>query len=125
MSENVKRMLADYLEQKAAWRTAKAVEYPGDIRNVRGAQALRTFAAYVRTLPTDDERLRDLAECYCTGDGPADAFLPAPGGEVAGAIGRFGFNEAQDCEAFLRWMVKSGPREKEAFGRPTIDPDAD
>jgi hypothetical protein len=50
----VRDVLADKIEQTAHWRTAKAKQYPMDVRNAHCIRALRMAAVYVRGLPLTD-----------------------------------------------------------------------
>lgn len=57
---DVRLALAELLDSQAGWRSEKAREYPDDNRNECAADAMQALADYVRQLPSDDQRLRDL-----------------------------------------------------------------
>jgi hypothetical protein len=54
--------LSSAIREQAAWRDAKAEEYPDDERNKHSAEALLELASYVTQLREDDPRLRYLSE---------------------------------------------------------------
>jgi hypothetical protein len=84
----MKELIARYLDGQAAWREAKADEYPEDERNARSALALSQLAQHVRCLPDDDPRIAELARIHSTHG--LDVFRPC---EAANRlISRYGFN---------------------------------
>jgi hypothetical protein len=61
--EAVRTGLAEWFEDKARFREAKAEQFPDDSRNRRSANALREVACYVKSLPDDHRRLVAFAMC--------------------------------------------------------------
>jgi hypothetical protein len=97
-------LIAVYLEDQAAWRYEKATEYPDDARNKRSAHGLRELAAYVRGLPSNDERIIELGTI-----GVRDGLFSPPvvgGPDASHAISRFRFNNPlDDCDQFLTDLI--------------------
>ena len=58
--DGVTRSARTIIDEQARWRREKAEEYPDDGRNERAANGLVELAEYVRSLPENDERLREL-----------------------------------------------------------------
>ncbi len=102
----------DYLREIASWRRRKAEEYDRDVRNLRSAASLEELAAYVRTLPEDDARLRELARLTMAGE----AFRPEQ--RVSYEIGRFRFHyDDTGLDAFLDTLVELAIADKGEMGR--------
>jgi hypothetical protein len=93
--------LAEYLEGQAAWRAGKAEEYPDDDRNARSASRIGDLAAYVRALPTDDDRIHALWAIYGL-EGRVSA-----GEEFGRAVSRLEFHHGPttDLDGFLTSLV--------------------
>ena len=90
-----RQRLADYLYEQAGWRDLNAEEHPGDDRNRRSAEGLRSLASHVHNLDDDDERLYVLAALDTDHD---EAFQP--GAEAERLTRRFHFdlrNETPDA----------------------------
>jgi hypothetical protein len=119
-ASRVKEIIGEYLDGRADWRQRKAEEYPDDKRNQRSADGISELAAYVRALPEDDERLRELSQLAIYGD----VFSPfesqtTPGHDAATAIGRFRFTEFaahKDCSDFLTEIISQLTDDKLEWG---------
>ena len=112
-----RKIIVDFLEDRAAWRQVESVAYPQDYRNQRCADGLYKLAAFVRRLPDDDERIRDLLMLCATdrGGGPLDIFMP--GQMVEDAVQRFRFDRPdENCEQFITEMISLGVEDKLDFG---------
>jgi hypothetical protein len=95
--------IADHFREQVRWRSEKAAEYPDDYRNEQCADGLEELAAYVLSLPADDERIIELGTL-----GVRDGlFSPFSGDLAAYAISRFRFDDGRDeCGGFLANLVK-------------------
>jgi hypothetical protein len=92
--------MADYLHEIARWRRRRAEEYDRDARNLRTADGLEEFAAFVLALPDDDERLLTLGRLAMSGE----SF--SPGQQTHYEIGRFRFhNPDVGLDPFLSHLV--------------------
>ena len=58
--EEYRDYLADEIEGTADWRSRKAEEFPDDPRNKEAAEGLAKLAEKIRSLPADDEKIRQL-----------------------------------------------------------------
>ena len=106
------RSFAAFCEATAQWRRRKAVEYDRDERNVRTANALVEFGAYVMSLPPDDQRLRDLQRLAGTGED----FTPDQ--RVLYELGRFRFFQPDaSMDAFLTQLVALAEADRGEAGR--------
>jgi hypothetical protein len=85
-----KAAIANYFDERAQGRDEKAEQYPEDRPNARCADGPRELAAYIRSLPDDDERI-----------------MVPPGGSAQYAISRFRFYRRDDeCDLFLSDLVE-------------------
>jgi hypothetical protein len=106
------RSIADFCEATAQWRRRKADEYDRDERNLRTADALHAFGAFVISLPPDDQRLRDLQRLA----GSGEAFTPDQ--RVLYELGRFRFFQPEaSMEAFLTQLVALAEADRGEAGR--------
>ena len=106
------RSFAAFCEATAQWRRRKAEEYDRDERNVRTANALMEFGAYVMSLPPDDQRLRDLQRLAGTGED----FTPDQ--RVLYELGRFRFFQPDaSMDAFLTQLVALAEADRGEAGR--------
>ena len=104
--------LAAFCAATAQWRQRKAEEYDRDERNVRAANALQEFGAYVLSLPADDQRLRDLQRLAGTGED----FTPDQ--RVLYELGRFRFHQPDaSMDAFLTQLVTLAEADRGESGR--------
>lgn len=107
--------LADFLVDQAAWREAKAREFPDDPRNRRAAEGLDELARYIRKLGEDDPRILSLER--------AGAFDPADGRLMVGDqalrwASSFRFNRPDEgFEPFLRVFIDLLRADREKAGR--------
>jgi hypothetical protein len=85
---DIRKMIADYLDETARWRQEKAEEYPDDARNGRCASVLREMAAEVRAMERSDPSLAVLESMHERWD--LDVF--SPGEDGARLVGRWGFD---------------------------------
>jgi hypothetical protein len=86
--------LAGYLEDQAAWREAKAEEYPGDARNHRSPAGLYELAAEVRGLPEDDPLLTTLENLHHATSGlDVYALMPADEATAGVSASKFRFHD--------------------------------
>ena len=99
-TEYTRAAFADFLHGQADWRDARAHEWPEDPRNKRSSEALHDLASWVMALPENDERLRQLAECF-TDEAP---FLPV-GDDLAHFAARYGFSFPADPDRFMNSFV--------------------
>ncbi|MFL5760134.1 MAG: hypothetical protein ACJ789_10365 [Thermomicrobiales bacterium] len=112
MDKSVRPLIADYLRNVAVWRRQRAQDDLRDARNLRSAAALEALAAYVLSLPEDDERIEALSRLAVEGE----AFVP--GQQTAYEIGRFHFfSEESSFDAFLTWMVELAEADRGEYGR--------
>lgn len=127
----VAKVLADYVDGEAAFREETAAEHPEDGRNARSARGLRDLAAYIRDLPTDDERLERIAEVHRVASYDEDVLFP---GEAA-TLGQFRFRDPRESmdtalSRFVRAYEESAydalqPDGLEEAARWLEDPSAD
>lgn len=112
MTPLARQSLVDYLLQVAAWRRRRAEEYDRDQRNLVAAAGLEELAAYIQTLPDDDERLKVLGEVAVT----HDQFTP--GQQTSYEVGRFRFHYADtSLDAFLSHLTRIAVSDSEERGR--------
>jgi hypothetical protein len=103
---------AAFCDATAQWRRRKAEEYDRDERNMRTAQALEEFGSFVRSLPPDDQRLRDLQRLA----GSGDDFTPDQ--RVLYELGRFRFHHSDvSMDAFLTQLVALAEADRGEAGR--------
>ena len=106
------RSFASFCDVTAQWRRRKAEEYDRDERNVRTANALQEFGAFVLCLPPDDERLRELQRLAGTGE----EFTPDQ--RVLYELGRFRFHQPDaSMDAFLMQLVVLAEADRGESGR--------
>jgi hypothetical protein len=106
------RSFAAFCDSTAQWRRRKAEEYDRDVRNVRTANALQEFGAFVLSLPPDDQRLRDLQRLAGTGED----FTPDQ--RVLYELGRFRFFQPDaSMDAFLTQLVALAEADRGEAGR--------
>jgi hypothetical protein len=55
-----KASLIDQVENSAWWRSEKALEYPGDTRNMTASESLRHLAAQLKDIPADHPKIWEL-----------------------------------------------------------------
>jgi hypothetical protein len=101
--KDVREQLTSSLESSAAWRAAKANEFPDDERNAESAAALTVAAQEVAALPDDDPRLLRLASIYA-----AHHDLVICVEEESCVIGRHGFDSPEaTTDELLNALVKA------------------
>ncbi|MCA9878418.1 MAG: hypothetical protein KC442_11570 [Thermomicrobiales bacterium] len=106
------RSVAAFCESTALWRRRKADEYDRDERNVRTADALEAFAAFILSLPADEPRLRELQRLAGTGE----EFTPDQ--RVLYEVGRFRFHQPDtSLDAFLTQLVALAEADRGEAGR--------
>jgi hypothetical protein len=106
------RSFAAFCDSTAQWRRRKAEEYDRDVRNVRTANALQEFGAFILSLPPDDQRLRDLQRLAGTGED----FTPDQ--RVLYELGRFRFFQPDaSMDAFLTQLVVLAEADRGEAGR--------
>ena len=106
------RSFTAFCDATAQWRRRKAEEYDRDERNVRTANALQEFGAFVLSLPSDDQRLRDLQRLAGTGE----EFTPDQ--RVLYELGRFRFHQPDaSMDAFLTQLVVLAEADRGESGR--------
>ncbi len=106
------RSFAAFCDSTAQWRRRKAEEYDRDVRNLRTANALEEFGAFVLSLPPDDQRLRDLQRLAGTGED----FTPDQ--RVLYELGRFRFFQPDaSMDAFLTQLVALAEADRGEAGR--------
>jgi hypothetical protein len=98
--EQTRAAFAALLREQAEFRHARARDWPEDPRNRRSSEALRALASWVMALPKDDDRLRQLADCF-TETAP---FLPV-GDDLARFAARYGFSFPADPDGFMNAFV--------------------
>ena len=109
-------LLADYFEDRARWSAGSEIKLTDDAHHEHRLRGLTELAAYIRSLPVDDERLCDLAQlCTIDWNGPASAaFFPGP--NAPALIARFRQDDpAESCDAFLDRLVKPAAQDWLAF----------
>ena len=106
------RSLADVVLGTADWRRRKAEEYDRDVRNLRCAEGLDEFAAFVLSLPPDEPRLLELKRLA----GLGDEFMPEQ--RALYEIGRFRFHyDGTSLDAFLDTLVEMAEADRGESGR--------
>ena len=106
------RSFAAFCDATAQWRRRKAEEYDRDERNLRTANALQEFGAFVLSLPPDDQRLRDLQRLSGTGED----FTPDQ--RVLYELGRFRFHQPDaSMDGFLTQLVVLAEADRGEAGR--------
>lgn len=81
------------------------------IRSRRSADGLEQLAAFIDTLPHDDQRIADLERLAFSGQ----AFVP--GATLLEELGRFRFHDAEtEIDAFIGQMVEFARRDEEEMG---------
>ena len=99
----MKELLARYVDGQAAWREAKADEYPDDPRNTRSAKALHELAGHIRALPDNDPNVAELERLH--GGYRLDVFRPCTEGNRL--VSRYGFNvPGDDHDGVLAALVE-------------------
>lgn len=112
MTPLARQSFVDYLHQVAEWRRRRAEEYDRDERNLVAAAGLEELAAYIQTLPADDERLLVLGEVAVT----HDEFRP--GQQTSYEVGRFRFHYAEaSLDGFLNHLTRIAVGDSEERGR--------
>lgn len=91
---DTRSLLADALDETAAWRRGKAAEYPEDERNARSARALDALAEHVRAVvPEGDQRVGVITlETRLAG-----LDILSLGENATRAVGRVGFHNGPDA----------------------------
>ncbi len=108
-----KTLIVEGIEELVRWRREQAEEYPDDSRNVQSAEGLEALAAFVRNLPDEDERLRELMSLSIVDDA-----FDLPSGEGERELSQFRFHDAaQDCDAFLSRLVTLASRDAMELAR--------
>ncbi len=106
------RSFAAFCDSTAQWRRRKAEEYDRDERNLRTANALQELGAFVRSLPADDPRLRELQRLAGTGED----FTPDQ--RALYELGRFRFHQPDaSTDAFLTQLVLLAEADRGEAGR--------
>jgi hypothetical protein len=107
-------MIAHYIESVADWRRRRSQEEAWEPRHAIAAARLDQFAAFVRSLSEEDERI------FTIGTLNRDGEQLVPGPIMANAVARFGFfaGEISD-EALLARMVELAIEDR---GQAGIDP---
>ncbi len=99
-TSDLRESFAAYLRTLSDWRRSRYNDDLRDVRNLRSADALLAFAAWIETLPTDDPRLARLAQLAAEGE----AF--APGQQTAYELGRFHFHvQSMSNDNYLTWLL--------------------
>ena len=113
--------MAAYIRQLSDWRRSRYNDDLRDSRNLRSADALLDFAAYIRDLPIDDPRMAALARLASDGE------MFTPGQQTAYELGRFHFHdESMTFDGFLTLLVELAERdagESGKFGGPQVPGD--
>src|SRR5215213_6222048 len=121
MDELVGQAFAEYIRAVADWRRRRYDDDLRDKRNLRSADALEEFAAFIVALPADDERLNRLGQLCMRGE----VFEPTQ--QVAYELGRFRFyTEEATLDGFLNQLVELAEvdaREHGRFGGPQVPGD--
>ena len=112
MDEQVGRAFADYARSVAEWRRRRYDDDLRDKRNLRSADALEEFAAFIESLSADDDRLARLGQICMRGE----AFEPTQ--QVAYELGRFRFyTEEATLDGFLTHLVGLAEADSREHGR--------
>ena len=118
---DIRHRLAGLFHDIAIWRRSRAEDLDRDPRNSRVAGALDQLAAWVVTLPPDDERLMALDRLL----GAGDTF--EPGQTTLLEIGRFRFYYPETSfDGFLSHLVETATFDRDEqgrFGGPTVPGD--
>src|SRR5215208_6485117 len=114
MDELVGQAFAEYIRAVADWRRRRYDDDLRDKRNLRSADALEEFAAFIESLSADDDRLARLGQICMRGE----TFEPTQ--QVAYELGRFRFyTEEATLDGFLTHLVElaeADAREHGQFG---------
>lgn len=118
MENGIGRALAAYARALAEWRRTRYQDDLRDRRNLRSADGLAEFAAYVEGLPADDPRLARIAELSLRGE------TFDPGQRTAYELGRFRFYASDaTLDGMLDQLVELAEfdhREGGRFGGPQV-----
>lgn len=121
MEDLTKRAFGEYIRSVAEWRRRRYDDDLRDRRNLRSADALDAFAAFVESLPETDARLTRLGQLAIHGE----TFEPSQ--QVAYELGRFRFfSEEATFDGFLTQLVElaeADHRERGQFGGPQVPGD--
>ena len=109
---DIRRLIAAYLTDLAAWRRLKYDDDLRDSRNLRAADGILAFAEFVETVPADDPRLRELERVALLGE------QFTPGQQTAYALGLFHFHDAETTmDGFLTYITDLAQRDAGEAGR--------
>jgi hypothetical protein len=121
MEDVIGSAIADYARMLATWRRGRFQDDLRDRRNLRSADGLDEFAAYVERLPPDEPRLKRLAALDLHGE------RFEPGQQTAYEMGRFRFYaEDATLDGLLDLLVdlaEADAREHGRFGGPQVPGD--
>jgi hypothetical protein len=111
-SSDLRESIAAYIRQLSGWRRARYDDDLRDPRNLRSADALQDFAAFILALPIDDPRLATLARLASDGE------VFVPGQQTAYELGRFHFHDqTMTFDGFLTLLVELAERDAGESGR--------
>ncbi|MDP9224641.1 MAG: hypothetical protein M3P18_12455 [Actinomycetota bacterium] len=119
LRKSLSAILAAYVYDQSAWRSAKAREFPDDPRNPRAAEGLRRFGMFIEGLNESDPRVQRLIKLSNEPVGPgAEVYTPVPGQRVEKAIAQFCFRRPEtDYEGFLTALAGMAKTDAESFVR--------
>ena len=108
----IQRLIGEYLTQLADWRRQRYQDDLWDARNLRSADGIEAFSAFVTALPADDSRIIELERLWRRGE------QMEVGQQAAYEMGRFRFfAEDVDMEQFLDQVVSLAQRDAGERGR--------
>jgi hypothetical protein len=100
-STPIQTLIAEYLTQIAAWRRQRFQDDLRDPRNLRSADAIEEFSAYIQALPGDDPRIVELNRLWRRGE------QIEVGQQAAYEIGRYRFfTDEGDLDPFLHQIIE-------------------
>lgn len=117
LSKSLSSILAAYVYDQSAWRSAKAREFPDDPRNLRAAEGLRRFGQFIESLNESDPRIQRLIKLsHEPVRGGAEMYAPIPGQRIEKAIAQFCFRRPEsDYEGFLTALAGMARPDAENF----------
>jgi hypothetical protein len=109
---DLRESIAAYIRQLSNWRRARYDDDLRDPRNLRSADALQEFAAFILDLPIDEPRLTTLARLASDGE------VFVPGQQTAYELGRFHFHDQTTTfDGFLSLLVELAGQDAGESGR--------
>ncbi len=109
-------VIAAYFEAQAQRGKEAAAVTGDDPSREHQVTGLQQLAAYIRGLPEDDERIRDLLRVCATDHAGRAVEVFTPGPKASALIAHFRLGDpAEGCDGFLTRLVKPAAQDWLAF----------